>query len=1272
MNKEKLISFCEQPKIKKASEMLYTVVFCLFYYDVCSELLVVVRLPFWNYIRNAVFFVLPFVIVFQWVTHNDRKRDIIFSAFMIILFKVCFSICPNSKVNEIQYKYFALLAAGSVGADYKKILKKSSAILGIAIVATLIETSITGGNLVFAGGGRIRSGGGLGVVTDAASLVLFLCIYIFIIADYETDLYAFLLAGVSCLTAKFYFDSNTSFIISLLLMLSIMYSRLEVKYQQKKLVKAFSVVVNILSLVAVPVLTVGISVAGYYYGHDSGLMHWLDLALHKRIRVAWSTISTYPVTFFGNDVDMVGAANVFYSGEYTHVDISFLNILVKFGVIVTFVILILWLCIVYKAMSGRKRRLVLASILIAVHSVEEQHFFELLYNPIVWMPFAYGINNRFASYRTYCSRKKDKFEKKNVLSYGVILALSLLLVLMMPRILMRFRTIYDITSGFLIELAAIVFLFSSFALIYIVGQYVRKRTNQRAAAIAGLVLGMAAIWLISGVYLNKITPKYIEMIESDRKAIETILEAKQYPVYSDNYSEFYYKTYNGFSISPFTGDDMVRQLDCTVITKGGTYSNPLFGVGALFSQISDNIAVYTTDKAVAEALASAGYSVKGYYYLSKDVSFIYQYSSESTALIDKKNFIRAKLIYSKEDLSELDLNDDEVVAEVKVISADKEEVNESIYFKDLKESDDYDFSYEFETLQDHVTVQISLVYGEKIKLKDCTIASNSGNIEIPLSMELISKDNGIYSGNYEFTTTLCLEDYENVPSSDVIATISIVGNLKNSEVTKKILASDFELGCSQNVVMAFSSGSEYFKFKVIPNEKYNISFDNCSYTMTPSYDAHYFYNDKGYAERIEYYDLDGNKMLMPKGYFAIEYDYDKDNNITRTSYYDCDNKLVISSEGYAEKHTVYNKLKQVTYESYFGDDGQIMTINGGYSAVSYERDSFGNALVTKYYDSEGNPVVLSQGYAEVHRDFDSDNRIVYESFYGADGEKIDMPQGYSACRYDYDDAGNISVIIYLDDEDEPIMTTYGYAEVHREYDDQKRIIVESYFGTAGELMETEAGYAVVVNEYDEDGNNVAVRYFGIDTSEGYVEIQREFDKDGRIIYEAKVNSDGERLILAGEYHAYRKTYDENGNIGTIIYYGLDGEILMIGGEYAEVHYEYDDKNRVIKESYFDGYGTKVIRNAGNHSVEYGYDADGNLSDIKYYDVEGKPMIISSGIHEIIRTFNSNKNLIREEYYDIYGEPVMCTSGYSVLERDYDESGGVISERKYDLDGNLVQ
>ena len=1361
MNKEKLLEIINNPILKRISEAMFTIAFCLYFYANCAVVYNIVFVKAIDALADAVLFLLPVIVVLQWITHLDRKRDIIIGAVVIVFFKIIVLL----GVCRIDARYFPLLIAASIGVDYKKVLRACVVLWGIVIVAVILATAVSGGgNTVYATKARIRSGGGLGYVTDAASWVLYMAMYFYITSEYETDYIALILAGVSALAARFYFDSNTSTFMSVLLFVLIIYSRIEVRFWKKKAVKIISVILNLLALTLIPITTGFLIIAAILYDKGNTLMAQIDKLIHWRIKLTSQALTEYGIKPFGVNFGLVGSSVPGMKAyNYNYLDSSFVNIMIRFGWVIALIIFIIWTFEVFKAMSGNRRRFVLVSIIIAIHSFEEQHFFELRYNPILWMPLAYGVNSRFASYGAYLKRKEKRAASENVetkdllkqslVAWAVRAVLILISLLASPVIFARFRTLYDIkeelgsASSFEDARYLAIFFFAALvAIIWGAGRIAKKLYKKEKlivdkkkdivapAVVGGAFLIALAVYVAAGIGIHIKSDVYAARIEADKAAIDVILDAAEYPVYSDEYTEGYKKAFSGIKYSRYTGADLVRQLDCTIITDKDNEVVQYFNRGCSYAQISDYSAIYTTDNAVEEALAAAGYHVTGYFNLEKEVDLGVTFTTNSMTVTPGDYTLAGSISFAPEEGKEYSGNAQ--IAVISIADADSEE-KIKVRIRDLDENGNYNYELKFKTRNEGMTFSITSSYGKELTASAMQMTVDGGETTEPTVYAVYNGSSAIYAGKYVLDLALLADNYQDEPENESIGKIEYTTSGDRTG-NKPIYVGGFDDQKAQTVELTLSSGGEAFDFNITIDNKFAPRISSFTYIQKPDYDIHYTYDDEGYVVRAEYYDLEGNKTIAPDGYFAIEYENDKDGNQTVVRYLDENNeRVLIPSRGYAEAHRIYNKLGYLIYESYFGADGEPITRADGFAAYSNEVDTYGNATQVRYYDGEGNLVDISAGYAVVDRRFDDEKRVIYETFTCADGSKYVAPQGYSGCRYEYDEAGNKSVIVYLDENDKPILTTWGYAEVHKEFDEMHRVTVESYYGTDGEVMETASGYATVVNEYDDNGNLAAIRYFGIDTSTGYTEIRREYDSKNRVIYEGKFNSDGEGIIMSGQYSAYRKTYDDAGNVDSIIYYGTDGNLVMIGGEYAEVHYKYDDSKRVIYESFFDGEGNPVLRgggkyhglgyeydeagnrnvtryydsadalvlidgqyaevhrtfdenkrtatesyfglsgekvvlSAGYHMVSYGYDEENNVNVIKYYDLDGNPMLINSGVHEIRRTFNEVRKITREEYYGTDGNPIANTAGAAVVTREYYDDGSLIGEYKYDIDGNLIE
>ena len=1185
--------------IDKYYQPVYITLFILYYY---TQVTVLSGAPFFfvEFFKSIISMVLPAVVTI-WLVRNISigKKEAVIGLFFAAVLMI---ISIYNGYAEV--KYLGLLAAGSIGVDLKKVIKCTGIIAFTTVIYTFLYAFAVNPSInnVYVKVGRIRSTMGLLYPTDAASFVLFACMGIVILGTTCPFILSCVLSVVSLLLSCFYFKSTTSTIISGLVCLTVIVAFIYANRAPKLGLPTFICELSQLVLYSmVPFLTVLHLLLAYFYGKEHSWVFRIDEVLHKRVELAYKGLTEHGITLLGKSIDMFGmpAPGINNRSLYNYLDSSYINISVRYGLIALICIMAMWIMIQRKAVRNGNVFIILVTLLISIHSFEEQHFAEIVYNPLLYLPFADGFKNDGNMINSFLFIKKHA-----------------------------------------------------------------KKLSACAIFIGGIALFSPYIFSATRTAYDSMTYENIpERLEADSKAVELILDAKEFPVYADVLTGKYTEKYKGITKSALSGDDLVRRLDCTVITDADNNSPAFFSKGAVYVQISDYSAVYTTDSSVINALRDSGYHVAGYYNREENLGLNYCYSSESISVSSRHVEISGEISVDNRGLSEGG------VANVILYAADGT-VDKIFNQKDITDAGTISYKLALDTKQDAVSLEIESL-GES-EIAPISAELTDGTKKIPVGVNLCSMKTvttKIYEGSYTLKTHLEMVNLGSV-SGDIVAKIFLTPEA-GTAITKDIYRRDFSVDGTLDYEIVFNSPGDYYSFMIEPVGNAELRADSINIVNTPEYDVLSTYNSNGKISRSEYYDLDGNKTLSKEGVFACEYEYDKYGNAIEIRYYDIDNSPVISSNGYAEVHRKYDRLKHLIYESYYGEDGAPLTNQSGFAAFAQDVDPFGRATFIKYYDGEGNLTMTAYKYAAIRKKYNDDNQVVYEAYYDDNGHRLTMEGGYSGCRYDYDNSGRQNKIFYLNDEDEPTIIKAGYAEIDWEFDDKGNITVESYYDEEGELVLLDGGYSSVVRLYDDYGDNTSILYFGPDTSAGYSEIRREYDDQRRLIYEGKFDDKGEGQILDGEYSAYRLEYDDLGHVNSIKYYGTDGNPILIWGEYFEVKRKYDQNNRVIYESYWGLDGEKVSLSGFYHGLGYSYDDNNNRNVIKYYDTNDEIVAGPTGICEIRRTFDQAKRIITESYYDLNGKAVLNASGYASYKREYDAEGNVSIESHYDLEGNLI-
>ena len=159
-----------------------------------------------------------------------------------------------------------------------------------------------------------------------------------------------------------------------------------------------------LTIVWIPILFILTMWATLNY--DSGNMDWfaVDVVLSGRLRIGQDSFMQEGITFWGQKVEMKGGETI--GGMYNYIDSSFLQAIIIYGVCFTFLLLVAYLQISYKAYKRKDYTFICAIFIAGISGFIAQHFLQIFMNPLLISLFA----------------ENDVVEQSNVVGSGEIIS----------------------------------------------------------------------------------------------------------------------------------------------------------------------------------------------------------------------------------------------------------------------------------------------------------------------------------------------------------------------------------------------------------------------------------------------------------------------------------------------------------------------------------------------------------------------------------------------------------------------------------------------------------------------------------------------------------------------------------------------------------------------------------------------------------------------------------------------------------------------------------
>ena len=1042
--------------------------------------------------------------------------------------------CLCYRTNQFQFLlYLAALTVGFSGISYRKILKTFLMTVGVLFCVTIIA-GMTGTitNLIYVRVGEgIRSAWGICYPTDFASIALFLALFLWVEWQDLPDAAMLLLCLAAILLARFIAHSNTSFICGIVFFGVILFHAIEVEFVERRsrclwLRKGS----NVALLIAFPLFALAMFGLMYIYSRNMNIGYRINNLLSDRLKLSVNAWQKYGLRPFGKPFNQYGNGfSTISPSNYNFVDSTYPLVLIRYGWIPFVAMGASWTWSIYRAIKAGNRRLALAMAIIAFHAFSEHHFTEVNYNILLAMPLA--------AY-TISERQTDKAINRKRVASGVATAVIAggLLWLAAPALLSRIKTVYSVlsltggkTHAWTVICTLLALVASVLLMIWAIYRLIcrllcRERVERKSLAVLAACL---AIILAGYLYSNTVVAdgarKKAKYIDADSEALSIITEAASGDVYAGLYPELYKQRFPKIKLSALSGAELARVHETTTLMSAKEYI-PFVNTGCLYTRISDQHAVYTSDRSVIRALTDAGYHLTGYYNGVTDVD------------LEKQAQIR-KLGFTEENGVEL--------------KGKKHSLTDGPY-KNLfggKYTVTFELNLPADALDQEGTIcklRIRTEYGKNTLLEKTIRRSDfDDNGELTVSMPFTIGDTRYLDfwvrASKENRVNVRRISYCRTPDYDVHTFYDGKMRVEREETYTR------EGEAVKAAGGYYSCEYEYDRYNNRNWIRYYDRDDNLVITVNGYAEIHREFDAKKQIIREEYYDADNELVLQKNGYAINEREYDADNNIIVQRFLDVNGSPVLDANGRAEIHNTFDKEHHVLREELYGTDGNLIMNRNGLAVTEMDYDERGNQTDRRYYDDKNQLTIISYGYAELKRQYNGMNLVIRESYYDEKGNLIEVPAGYALVEYEYDDYGNRTILRYYDAHEERTIIDKGYAEIRYQYNEKKQIIREDYYGTDGLHILNPAGHAATEMEYDENGNQIVRRYYGTDGKPktivyGYSELRRKYDENNRKVREEYYGLDGEAILLPGGYSAIEIKYlDDTSSVE--IRYDLDGNVV---------------------------------------------------------------------------------------------------------------------------------
>lgn len=279
-----------------------------------------------------------------------------------------------------------ILLIGAKDIELRKIVKTHFIIIAPLLAITVISSKIgIIENLQYLSpNGKIRNSFGIIYPTNFASYIFYLVLSYSYIKKTK----------ISCINIAVYISLAAfifNFCYAKLDAISIILTVIVFLYIKSVYKFKFGRIVENLLIYSMPIcITVSIGIT-YIYTEYNNILFMLNKVLSDRLRLGNLGIQEYGLSLFGQQVTMngYGGKNDIETASYFFIDSSYIQMLLKYGIVLSIIICILIVVYCKKSIKQGNIKLPFIIALIAVNSTVAHHFLDLNYNPFILMIFSF-------------------------------------------------------------------------------------------------------------------------------------------------------------------------------------------------------------------------------------------------------------------------------------------------------------------------------------------------------------------------------------------------------------------------------------------------------------------------------------------------------------------------------------------------------------------------------------------------------------------------------------------------------------------------------------------------------------------------------------------------------------------------------------------------------------------------------------------------------------------------------------------------------------------
>lgn len=334
-------------------------------------------------VRNIKLVSILLVLLKIYLLDRFKIKEIIVISLLLTL-----SMLYYIKFDDKIFIYQTILLIGARNISFRKMLRLHFYLVLISVLLGFIGVAIgIIPNVLNIRGDISRYSFGSVYPTDFGARIFYLLVTLFYLKYKKMSLkYSVCFFIIAIFIYKFCDARNDVASIMLLTFISIVIAR---KQDIKKIFNIYkSKIIKFIFIYSVPISAISSITLTILYNPKSKIFVFLNKLFSERLSIGRKAIDIYGIKLLGNKIVMHGWGGVHVNvKKYFFIDSSYLSILLQKGLILLVIICIGYVIYNKKKVNERDWILPIVIFCIAMNSIMEHHFIDILYNPFLLIFF---------------------------------------------------------------------------------------------------------------------------------------------------------------------------------------------------------------------------------------------------------------------------------------------------------------------------------------------------------------------------------------------------------------------------------------------------------------------------------------------------------------------------------------------------------------------------------------------------------------------------------------------------------------------------------------------------------------------------------------------------------------------------------------------------------------------------------------------------------------------------------------------------------------------